>query len=460
VGLFALALAAFPALAETPPTGATGPAAPPAGERHGETSEQTAAVVAIAAAASAPDPRDEKIEALNRVIEDLRRRVEELERRPTPDQAAPEPRTAPETGPPPVARPTATYLPNISGVGNILFRGGDTGRTPSRGRFSFDEFELAIQDRVSPSLRADLILAAGKEEDWSVALEEGFLTASNLGIRGLGARLGRIRTPFGKTNPLHPHQWVYVTQPAALRSFLGDHGLTTDGINVQYLLPIRGLFANLEFGRWETTGIHAHEEEEHEDDHENGEEEEEDDHGPIDAEELGFKGGEQGGYSARLWFGKAIGRDQELELGFSRYWGSGPVEGFEERADLAVNGIDLTFRSYPGPYQRLLLQAEWLQHETRKLADIGTRRRDGAFLLAAYRWNRYWEAGVRGDRTEFPFPFEGREKSISLFATKYINETTSVRAQITNGDTPGFGSFNEFFFQVLFGFGPHSHRLQ
>jgi hypothetical protein len=421
------------------------------------------------------DPRDILIDKLLRTVDRLEKRVDELEKKqscqpvpagspaagPAPGPTGAQPESTSQDPAPPAgnARPSATLLPNISVVGNIIARGGDTRAIPGRGRSHFEELEVAFQDAIAPKLRYDVILAAEKEEEWGVELEEGYITATAL-IKNLNARVGRMRAPFGKFNPLHPHQWLFITQPSAHTALVGDHGLITDGAVLQYLLPLRGLYGAVEVGRWETTGIHGHEEgaahaarlRRFGKDHEEGEEEEE------GHEEFGFRGGELGAYSARLHLGKALGRDRELELGVSRYWGRGEVEGFRRR-DLALNGIDLSYRSYPGAYRRIWLLGELLAHETRGIHG-DTKFRPGAFLMAAYRWNRYWEAGVRGDYTKFPFPVDGKEWGASLFLTRYLNEQTSLRLEYRHEKDVEFGSGNGVFFQVIFGSGPHAHPLQ
>jgi hypothetical protein len=427
----------IPAGESKPPQAEAAPAKPDPPEKNGDAPKKKTAKEGKDAAPPAKDSRDQEIQDLKRVIDDLRKRVEDLEKNKTPPPAQPEapaPETpAPTTEPAGGGRASATLIPNISAIGNIQFRGGDTGRTPNRGRFNFDEFEIAFQDAVSPGLRYDVFLSASKGENWKLGMEEGYLTAGRLG-KGLTARLGRIRTPFGKVNPTHPHSRVYIDQPAVMTAFLGPDGLISDGAVVEYLLPFKKLFARAELGRWETTS-----------DLQDG---------------MGFNGGRNGAWSGRVYFGKEVGRDKELELGFSRYSGRGeiPTEMGSNRA-LAVNGVDLTYRSFPSSYRRYLLQAELMSHDTGN-EFAGSRTRVGGYLLAAYRWSQFWEAGARADYTQYPFPIGGHELSGHLFLTKFLTEQTSLRLQLSHGSSPGFSDYNQILFQVLFGSGPHTHPLQ
>ncbi|HTE17011.1 MAG TPA: hypothetical protein VK689_01370 [Armatimonadota bacterium] len=449
------------------PRGGTSPSAPPAPAPPMPAPQPPVT--------SAQDPRDREIEELKRVIEDLRKRVEGLEKRPTPDPAAPTPdpavpvpdpaAPAPDdpvtpvpspfpTGPP---RASATLLPNISVIGNLIARGGDTRAVPGRGRSHFEELEIAFQDAVAPKLRYDVFLAAEKEEDWTVALEEGFLTATAI-LPRLNARAGRIRTPVGKFNPLHPHQWVTITQPFVHTALVGDHGLISDGAILEWLLPTKRFYGSLQFGASQNTTAEHHHEHEEEGKEPKGKGKGGGEVEPHPYEEGGFRGGDNGAYHTRLALGKELGRNNEFELGLNRYWGRGEVEGFGRRM-LALNALDLTFRRYPGGNRRLFLQTELLAHQTSDIRG-GTKSRAGMFALAAYRWNRFWEAGVRGDYTKFPFPVEGKAYGASLFLTRYLTEQTSLRVEYQHAKDPRFGSGNGIFFQVLFGSGPHAHNLQ
>lgn len=424
-------------------SGAPAPAAPPAptaqapstpDPRDKQIEELRQAIAAlqkiVGGGQQMPDPRDQQIAELKKVIEGLQKRIEDLEKRPAP----PEPETTPPPPTPPPAttpsRGSATFLPNISAIGNLVFGAGDTKRIPNRGRFNFDEFEVALQDQIASRLRYDVFFSAAKGEEWKVGLEEGFLTATAL-YPGLNARIGRIRTPFGKFNPLHPHQWLFITQPSVQGALMGPEGLTSDGAVLEYTFPTKGFFLRGELGGWQTTS---------------------------EAEDgLGFAAGQLGAYSGRLWAGKALGRDRELELGFSRYQGRGDIKDIGHRAR-RLTGVDLTYRAYPGNGRRLIASAELMNLETDLPGQ--TKNAPGGFAYLAYRMNPFWEAGIRGDYTRFPYPTGSYDWGGSAFLTKYINEQTSLRLEYQYTRSPLLGTGNAIYFQILFGSGPHSHNLQ
>lgn len=55
---------------------------------------------------------------------------------------------------------------------------------------------------------------------------------------GFALRLGKDYLPFGKHAPLHTHQYPFVDAPVAVRTFLGDHGLTDTGVRLAHDLPL------------------------------------------------------------------------------------------------------------------------------------------------------------------------------------------------------------------------------
>jgi hypothetical protein len=423
LGLCALSLAAPPARAEeknpTPPAdpAAGAPATPPGG----------------APAAPLGDPKDkQRIDELERLLRDALERLERVERNQMP---APTPMPAPPPTPEPEPRSGrggATFLPNISAIGNLVIGGGDTRGLDNPGIFNTQEFELAIQDAVAPKLRYDIYLAAAKEEGWSVGFEEGFVTASAV-FPGLNARIGRIRTPIGKFNPLHPHSWRFITQPSVVTAFLGPEGLNADGAVLEYLFPVGGFLLRGELGVWQTAS-----------ESEDG---------------LGSGIGDGPAYSARLFAGLQAGRDAEVEIGVTRYQGRGEVEGLGKQAHRKIiHAADLTYRKFMGRGRRLIAAAELFQHETSLPG--GDADRIGGFAYLAYRLNKFWEVGARGDYTEFPAGLAGRDRAASLFITKYLTEQTSLRLEYQYGNSTLEGSGHGVYFQIIFGSGPHQHQLQ
>ncbi len=380
----------------------------------------------------------------------------------TPDLNLPRTRPAPPGG-------RQLLLPDISLIG--IFNGlvSNDKRDPERDSFSVDEVELAFQSFVYPGVRADVFFVFAGEE---AVVEEAFLTAQNLGIRGLplSATLGRRFVPFGRVNQLHPHSYPYVVRPNALTNLVAEEALTGDGGYLSYLFPTR-FFAQLDLGLWNNGGGHGHEEEE-------GEEEAED--GIVRGEGAGF---ENKFFTARLWTAFPLGGG-DLEVGGSYARGKGEeltllgdgngngeantlsasrlrgrqVGGLLVQPTIDLSSFDLSYRRAGRGASRLLLRGEYVHH--RQKDGSFSEKSDGYYVFADQLFNARDSLGARYDWSEFPNAPGLHESAVSLIATRRFTEQSYARVQLINGQRPGKKSFTEVWFQVVFGMGPHTHSLE
>ena len=147
------------------------------------------------------------------------------------------PSEAPPTEAPTAAAPTqgSTYFnPSISLIGNFL---GVAGHNEVENLPSLDlrESELGLQAIVDPYARADVFVSFGDEGG---NVEEGYVTFTALPA-GLLAKVGRIRAPFGKTNPLHLHVLPWADEPLPIQNLLGGgEGWAGDGIALARIVPL------------------------------------------------------------------------------------------------------------------------------------------------------------------------------------------------------------------------------
>ncbi|HEV8239093.1 MAG TPA: hypothetical protein VGS57_06985 [Thermoanaerobaculia bacterium] len=129
----------------------------------------------------------------------------------------------------------STYFnPSISLIGNFL---GVAGHNEVENLPSLDlrESELGLQAIVDPYARADVFISFGDEGG---NVEEGYLTFTALPA-GLLAKVGRIRAPFGKTNPLHLHVLPWADEPLPIQNLLGgEEGWAGDGVTISRLVPL------------------------------------------------------------------------------------------------------------------------------------------------------------------------------------------------------------------------------
>jgi outer membrane murein-binding lipoprotein Lpp len=377
---------------------------------------------------AAPDPAlQQEIDALKAQIQQLTERLQELEQRLQEQEQQPAPAVP------------ATNLPQISVIANggALFQ--DRKRDDSRNRFENDELEIAFQSWVYPSIRFDAILAFDKEEDFAGSVEEAYATVVQLGNTPFGAKLGRMRLPFGRVNAIHPHQLLHRDYPLPVLNLLSEHGTISNGAVLNYLPPSQRLYAQLQLGLF-TLDDHAAPGVPHD---------------PA-LEDFGAKG--QLLRMARLTLAPVINRDNELEFGLS---------GLTTRAlngdDLRLLGVDFQYRRFYGAAQRLLLSGEWFQHR-RERSGAGVNRQ-GYYLLASYKPDRYWEYGLRYDWSQRAYldaanDVSGADRALSAILTYRMNEQSFVRLQWRNLKPADDSVRNELLLQLMFGFGPHSHPLE
>src|SRR3989454_1420388 len=95
--------------------------------------------------------------------------------------------------------------PDISAIGDFIAVAGHNPVQPSPS-LEMHESELGFQAIIDPYARGDFFLSFGEE---GVNLEEGYITFTALPA-GFVAKVGKMRSAFGKVNSLHNHvlPWV------------------------------------------------------------------------------------------------------------------------------------------------------------------------------------------------------------------------------------------------------------
>lgn len=358
---------------------------------------------------------------------------------PTPAAPAAVPGAMPTTG---VVR--ASLNPDISVIGNNVGRFLSVRGDSERNRLQLGEFEIALEQPVYTGIRFKAQLAGAADEGFGISTEEAYVTFTRVGKLPFGGLLGRKRLNFGKVNSLHPHARPYADQPAAVRNLVGTEALFGNGASINYLFPVKGLFANLELGLFDTSPA-----------------EEGFTHpgGTFYPTGLGVTGNIP---LARLWLSKEIGKTGELEIGGSHVFGKADIGD-----NISLTGLDITYRQFPGTFKRLLLQGEVFWHHRKdRLGGTGGHTRSGYYALLTYRPDQYKEYGFRFDNSRFPWPLEGRDQSYSLIWSDRLTEATLFRLQYKFGDRtsdfflPARRGYSEFYMQFIWGAGTHTHPLQ
>jgi hypothetical protein len=123
--------------------------------------------------------------------------------------------------------------PDISAIGDFV---SDAGRNPFSAYRALEmhESEVALQAIVDPYARADFFISFGEE---GVNLEEGYITLTAL-PHSFVAKVGKMRSAFGKVNTLHNHVLPWVDRPLMTYNLVGgEDGINDAGVSVQRILP-------------------------------------------------------------------------------------------------------------------------------------------------------------------------------------------------------------------------------
>jgi hypothetical protein len=321
----------------------------------------------------------------------------------------------------------ASNLPDISVIGDAQGWFNNGPNTDGNNTLQLNELETVIGGKIYPGIRGDAVISL-PAPDFTPELEEGYASFDQITHSlPVGARVGVVRLPFGKANPVHPHAWPYADTPLVTEHLLGE--FRGNGFEVVGLVPTHSkLFIQAQLGRWTSLGD------------------------PADG--AGFRTDEPLTLG-RLWTGTSVSANSEVELGFSGATGKGVAsEAGGASPDITILGTDATYRRWLPRGRRLLVQGEAM---TRKDA---AQRRSGYYLMTTFRPDRDHEFGVRLDRSDLTDDIPTHASGVSVFSTHYLNEMTYLRMEGTHGKDGAGQAVNTVGVQVVFGFGPHSHPLQ
>jgi hypothetical protein len=103
----------------------------------------------------------------------------------------------------------------------------------SRG-FNFNYGELMIHSDVDPYFELTAIFHLAEE---GFETEEAYINTTRLPA-GLGLRLGKFKSGFGRLNAQHSHSWDFTDQAIIYRAFFGPEGLDEKGLQLTWTAPL------------------------------------------------------------------------------------------------------------------------------------------------------------------------------------------------------------------------------
>lgn len=316
--------------------------------------------------------------------------------------------------------------PDISAIGDFIGVAGHNPVQPSPS-LQMHESELGLQAIIDPYARGDFFLSFGEQ---GVNLEEGYITFTALPA-GLVAKVGKMRSAFGKVNTLHNHVLPWVDRPLVTNNLVGgEDGLDDAGLSIQRILPApKGIFL-------EATGQLFR-----------------GDSG--DSEHPLFVSSNKGDVStvAHLRGYKDLTESTNLDMGVSY------ARGHNDQGSnflTQLYGIDATVRWKPlrrSIYHSFVGRGEFIWSQRQQFPV--EQRAFGFYTSADYQLGRRWFLGGRFDRSSRSEFANLNDQGGSVVLTYWPSEFSQLRGQYRFTRYAGNIDTHELLMQLMFSLGAH-----
>lgn len=316
--------------------------------------------------------------------------------------------------------------PDISAIGDFI---GVAGHNPVQPTPSLQmhESELGFQAIIDPYARGDFFISFGEE---GVNLEEGYITFTAL-PGGFVAKVGKMRSAFGKVNTLHNHVLPWVDRPLVTNNLVGgEDGIDDAGLSITRILPApKGVFleATGQLFRGDSGNAQS----------------------PV------FQASTKSDVStvAHLRTYKDITESTNLDVGLSYARGHNDV-GTNFLTQLY--GIDATLRWKPlrrSIYHSFVGRSELIWSQRQQLPF--EQRAFGFYTSGDYQLGRRWFVGGRFDRSDRNEFANLTDRGASAVLTYWPSEFSQVRGQYRFTHYAGNIDTHELLLQVMFSLGAH-----
>jgi hypothetical protein len=312
--------------------------------------------------------------------------------------------------------------PDISMIGDFIAAAGHDPIYPLPS-LQMHESELGIQAIIDPYARGDFFLTFGEE---GVGLEEGYITLTAL-PGGFVARVGKMRSAFGKVNTMHNHVLPWVDRPLVTNNLVGgEDGIDDAGVSIQRILPApKGIFL-------EATGQLFR----------------------GDSDDV-FKATTKSDVStvAHLRGYKDLSESTNLDLGLSY------ARGHNDLGDnflTQLYGVDATLRWKPlrrSIYHSFIGRGEFIWSQRQQFPS--EQRSFGFYTSGDYQLGRRWFLGGRYDHSERSHFDNQTDQGGSVVLTYWPSEFSQVRGQYRFVRYAGNIDSHELLLQMMFSLGAH-----
>src|SRR5581483_6467924 len=326
--------------------------------------------------------------------------------------------------------------PDISVIGDFI---GAAGGNSAPGLATIQPFpalqmhesELGLQAIIDPYARGDFFLSFGEE---GVDLEEGYITFTALPAN-LVARVGKMRSAFGKVNTMHNHGLPWVDRPLVTTNLVGgEDGIDDAGASIQRILPApKGIFleATGQLFRGDSSNV--------------------------------FQSARNSDVSTvdHLRAYKDLSESTNLDIGLS--YARGHNNGEIASQGIATGnfitslyGVDATLRWKPlrrSIYHSFIARSEFIWSQRHQLGP--EQRAFGFYAAADYQLGRRWFLGGRFDRSDRSSLANLTDKGGSLVLTYWPSEFSQIRGQYEYTKYAEGQSGNQLLLQLIFSLGAH-----
>ena len=318
--------------------------------------------------------------------------------------------------------------PDISVIGDFIGAlGGNSQQstvslqpTPA---FQMHESEVGFQSIIDPYARGDFFISFGEE---GVNLEEGYITFTAL-PGSFVAKVGKMRSAFGKVNMMHNHVLPWVERPIVSNNLVaGEDGIDDAGFSLERILPApKGIFLD-------ATGQVFR-----------------GDSGDV------FKSSQRSDVSAvaHLRGYRDINESTNLDLGVSYARGHNDL-GTDFLTQLY--GVDATLRWKPlrrSIYHSFVGRSEFIWSNREQLPT--TQKAFGYYASADYQLGRRWFLGGRYDHSDRSRDAALTDKGGSVVLTYWRSEFSQLRGQYRFTHYGNNVDAHELFVQLIFSLGAH-----
>src|SRR5579864_6683496 len=318
--------------------------------------------------------------------------------------------------------------PDISVIGDFIGAAGGNTAPPLATLQPFPslqmhESEIGMQAIIDPYARGDFFFSFGEQ---GVNLEEGYITFTALPA-GFVAKVGKMRSAFGKVNTMHNHVLTWVERPLVSKNLVaGEDGIDDAGFSIQRILPApKGIFL-------EATGQLFR-----------------GDSGDV------FHSSQRSDVStvAHLRGYRDITESTNVDLGISNARGHN---------DLGTNflthlyGVDATVRWKPlrrSIYHSFVGRAEFIRSDRQQFPT--TQKAFGYYASGDYQLARRWFLGGRYDHSDRSRDAAVTDKGGSIVLTYWPSEFSQLRGQYRFTRYANNIDANELFVQLIFSLGAH-----